>query len=93
MATLSGQNTIAAAGTAEQLAAAQQVNAPVMVKALTTNTGLIYIGNVAADVDSTNGMPLAAGDACIFNHVGNLQDIWVDSAVNGEGVAWLVLDL
>ncbi len=68
------------------------VNGPLMVKALTTNTGLIYIGYVSADVESTNGLSLAAGDVVIFNFVRELSQIYIDSAVNGEGVAWLMLN-
>ena len=92
MATLSGVTAVAAAGTAEQLGSGI-INGPVMVKALTTNTDLVYIGNVAGDVADSNGLPLAAGDAVIFNQVGNLAEIWVDVAVNGEGVAWLALNV
>jgi hypothetical protein len=88
---LSGINTVATAGTAEALGS-QQVAAPLLVKALTTNTGLMYVGNDGAgDVASTNGFPLAAGDVVIFEHVGNLSAVYIDSAVNGEGVAWLIL--
>lgn len=94
MATLSGQKTIAAAGTAEGLvAASQKVNGAVMVKALPGNTGIVYVGHVDGDVSSSTGMPLAAGDAMIFNRVGDLLSIVVDAAVNDEGVAWIVLDL
>jgi hypothetical protein len=93
MATLSGQKTITAAGAAEALAAANQVNSAVAIKALTTNTGLVYVGNVAGDVEAANGFPLAAGDVIIYENVGNLADIMVDSAVNAEGVAWLVLNI
>jgi len=93
MAINSGQNTITAAGTAEILATARVVNCPVMVKALTTNTGLVYVGQVTGDGSSSNGLPLAAGDVIIFDFVGHLSEIWVDSAVNGEGVAWLLLNV
>lgn len=91
MAAISGINTVATAGTAEALGS-QVVGCPLMVKALTTNTGLVYVGNDGAgDVASTNGMPLAKGDVVIFDRVGNLSEIYIDSAVNGEGVAWLIL--
>ena len=89
---LSGQNTVAAAGTAEALGT-QQIAGPLLVKALTTNTGLVYVGNDGAgDVSSSNGYPLSAGDQVIFDHVGSLSAIYIDSAVNGEGVAWLELN-
>jgi hypothetical protein len=93
MAIISGQLAITAHGTAEALADSRQVNCAVMVKALTTNTDLVYVGQVTGDVDSSNGMPLAAGDALIFSNVGNLAELWVDSAVDGEGVSWLLLSV
>ena len=89
----SGQKTITAAGTAERLSTGQVVNGSVMVKALPANTGNIYVGNVAGDVASTNGMILEPGDVVIFNHIGDLREIWIDSAVNSEGVAWLLLEI
>ncbi len=92
MATLSGQKAVAAAGTEEALGSGV-VNGPVLVKALTTNTGLVYLGNVDGAVSSATGLPLAAGEVMIFNNVGNLGSILVDAAVNGEGVAWIALEL
>jgi hypothetical protein len=89
---LSGQKTVAAAGTAVVLGT-DECNCGVMVKALSTNSGLIFIGNDGAgDVASTNGLQLAAAAYVIFERVGNLGNIWIDSAVNGEGVCWLKLD-
>jgi len=89
--TISGQKTVTTAGTEVQLSSNLVANCAVMVKALTTNTGLVYVGQVAGVVSSSTGMPLAAGDVIIFDNVGNLNEIWVDSAVNGEGVAYLLL--
>lgn len=88
----SGQKIIAMAGSAAALGS-QIVNAPLLVKGLPTNTGLVAVGNDGAgDVTLANGYPLAAGDQVIFEHVSNLSAVIVDSAVNGEGVAWLILD-
>ena len=88
---LSGLKTVAAAGTAVVLGS-QQIAGPVLIKALTTNTGLVYVGNDGAgDVSSANGFPLSAGDLVILEHIGDLSNVWVDSAVNAEGVAWIAL--
>jgi hypothetical protein len=90
---MSGQNTVASAGTAEALGS-QVLGCALRVKALTTNTGLVYVGNDGADdVSSSNGFPLSAGQDVIFAYVGNLSDIYIDSAVNSEGVAWLALEV
>ena len=92
MPALSGQKTIATAGTALALGS-QVINAPLMIKALDTNTGIAAVGNDdSEDVTLSNGMRLAAGDVVIMEFVGDLKSIIVDVAVNGEGVAWLVLN-
>ena len=89
---LSGQKTVTAAGTAEKLGA-QDIFGPLMVKALDTNTGVVALGNVSEDVTVSNGLRLDAGDVIIFNYVGSLATLWLDSAVNGEGVSWIILDV
>jgi hypothetical protein len=90
---LSGQKTITTAGTAEALGS-QRICAPLMVKALTTNTGLAYVGNDGAgDVSSANGLPLEAGEVVIFEWVGSLGSLMVDVQTDGEGVSWLALDI
>ena len=88
---LSGIKTVAVAGTAEAMGT-QRVGAPLMIKALTTNTGLMYIGNDGAgDVSSANGLPLLPGEAVVFEFVIDLSKIMQDSAVSGEGSSWLIL--
>ena len=90
---LSGQKVVAAAGTAEALGS-QIINGPLMVKALLANTNNAYIGNDGAgDVASGNGLELDAGEAVVFDFVGNLASLWVDVDTNGEGVSWIVLNL
>jgi hypothetical protein len=91
MAVLSGQKAVTTAGTEVKLGS-QVINGPIMVKALLANTGTIYVGNVNEVLDSTTGLQLLAGEAVIFDQVGNLESIWLDSSVNGEGVSWLALN-
>lgn len=87
----SGQKTVTAAGSAVQLGT-QEVLGPLLVKALDTNTGVIAIGNDGAgDVTLSNGLRLAAGEAIVFEYVGNLASLWIDASVNGEGAAWCML--
>lgn len=92
---ISGQRTVTTAGTAVSLAAASTLaNGPLMVKALDTNTGVVALGNDGAnDVTVSNGIRLAAGEVVIFDFVGDLKSIWLDSAVNGEGVSWIMLSV
>ena len=90
---MSGQKTVTTAGTAVALGAGL-ISGPLMVKALDTNTGIIAIGNDGAgDVSTSNGMRLDPGDVVVFEFVGDLASIMVDSAVNGEGVSYLCLNV
>lgn len=92
MAAIAGQRTVTTAGAAVILGATQLINGPLMVKALDTNTGVVAIGNDGAnDVTVSNGMRLKAGDAIVYSFVGDLASLWIDSAVNGEGVCWAAL--
>ena len=89
---ISGQKTVTTAGTAVPLGTLQ-VDEAIYIKALDTNTGVVAVGNDGADdVTVSNGLRLLAGEGVIINHVDNLAAIYVDSAVNGEGVSWIKLD-
>jgi len=93
MAAISGQKNVTTAGT-ELALGDQMINGPLMVKAKPANTGSIYLGNAGdGSVSSTTGIILAAGDVVIFDWVGNLSAIMVDSSANGEGVGWISLSV
>ena len=80
------QKTVTAAGTAELLITTDPADYILIIKALSTNTGLIYIGT--SDVDSTNGFELSAKEEHpIVIKEGQLS-IYIDSSVNGEGVCY-----
>ena len=87
---LSGKKTVTTAGTRVALSTPQTGTAPVAIKALAVIVGLIYLGD--STVASTNGFQLSAGDVIILDFLGDLSTLWIDSAVNGEGVTWLVLN-
>ena len=81
-----GQKAVASAGTAEALAGTQALQRGVLVKALSTNTGLMYVGD--EDVDSTNGFELEAGDMT-YIEIDDLAKVYVDAAEDGEGVSYV----
>lgn len=85
---MSGLITVTTAGTAVQGGNVPLTNG-VFIKALSTNTGLGYVGNDGAgDVTSSNGYELSAGDFILLN-VANLNQLFFDTAVNGEKFCWL----
>ena len=88
---LSGQTTVTTAGT-EVLLNADQRCELVAIKALPANTGVMYVGNNGSNaVASTTGWPLSVGDSPIVLELKNLNQVYVDATVNGEGVAWIVM--
>jgi len=90
---LSGQTTVTTAGTAVALGS-QDIIGSLMIKALDTNTGVVAVGNDGLnDVTVSNGLRLEAGDVIVFEYVGNLASLYLDSAVNGEGVSWIQLSV
>lgn len=80
-----GLTNVTTAGTRVVLAASQAVKG-VTIKARSTNTGIIYVGN--ASVASTNGLQLKAGES-VAMAIANLNTVNIDSSVNGEGVTYL----
>ena len=90
------QKAVAAAGTAEALKASSLLVKKAKLKALGTNTDLIYLGD--SSVSSTVGYALAAGDEIDLHELYHadgfaldLAEIYIDAAVNGEGVSVLYL--
>jgi hypothetical protein len=92
MATLSGQATVAAAGTAVVLGT-QEINGPIRIHAPSANTGVIYIGNVDGDVDSATGVELAGGESFRIDFIRNLGVVWVDAATSGDKANWCMMEM
>lgn len=83
-----GQKTVTTAGTREQMPAqAIPKGYVVLIKALDGNTGLIYIGDVT--VDSSNGYELTK-NGIVTLQLTDLDKLYIDSSIDGEGVSWIV---
>ena len=83
----SNQKTVTTAGTSVQL----QTNTckSLTIKALAGNTDKIYVGD--SGVSSSNGFELSAGDI-VSLAIDNSNKIHIDSAVNGEGVSFILVN-
>jgi len=85
---ISGQITVTTAGTEVQGGDVALSNG-VYVRALTGNTGVVYVGNDGAGaVTSSNGYQLDKGEM-ILVQVTNLNQLWFDAATNGDKFCWL----
>jgi len=82
------QVVVAAAGVRQQLNAGLAC-VVVSIAANPANTGNIFLGNVA--VTAANGRILAPGDV-IDMSIDNLNRLYIDAAVNGEGISYLALN-
>ena len=82
---------VTTAGTAVQLPSVIiPYDKEVSIKAPSTNTGTIYIGNSKLEAeDHTMGYPLTASEAIEYK-IKNLNQLWIDATVAGEGVVWTV---
>ena len=81
-----GQKTVATPGSPERLRDPQELESGVTVKALTDNTGIVYVGSNA--VAGGNGFTLNA-DEQIFIEVENTKHVWIDVSVGQEGVSYI----
>lgn len=82
-----GQVTVTTPGTAEPLAEEETpLYRCVFIRALSTNTGIVYVGG--EDVDSDSGHELEVGDL-IAVEVADLSTVYVDAAEAGEGVSFI----
>ena len=83
---LSGVKTVTTSGTEVTLGSG--VCKSVTIKALSTNTGFIYVGG--AQVSSANGFQLQARETVSLD-ISNLGVIWIDCSVSGEGVSYIAV--
>lgn len=85
------QKTVPVPGTAVQLQSqAVPDGLSIFLRALTTNTGRIWVGPDAATAqDHTKATPLDRGDF-LEPFLTNVDEIWIDADVASEGVSWTV---
>ncbi len=84
-----GRKVVAAAGTAECLAAASTPCKRILMMAETDNTGTIVFGGTAviAALATRTGIPLNAGDSVVIV-TNDLNKVYLDTTVNGDGVTY-----
>jgi len=84
---VSGKDTITAAGTHEQMA--NVACKSVTIRALSTNTGIIYLG--PDGVTAATGYQLSAGES-VDIAIDNVNRIYIDASVTDEGVTYLAVN-
>jgi len=75
----------ARAGTRSVLASTQTIKS-IIIKALSSNLGTIYVGN--STVSSTNGYELNAGESITLS-IADLSTIYIDSSLDNEGITYI----
>ena len=90
---ITGQLTLAAASTAQQLV---EYSAPIedgyqlTIVAWPTNTGYIYIGKEKGSAEGASSFNGLAAGLAISLRVTNVNLVWVSATVAGEGVSFIV---
>jgi hypothetical protein len=83
-----GKKTIATAGSSAQIqTSSQALTEGVWVRGLDANTGVAYVGS--SSVSATAGGTRVAAKEAVFVRIDNLNKVYVDVAVSGEGVTFL----
>lgn len=59
----------------------------VMIKALWTNGGVIFVGGSAAVANPNDGWPLIANEFVGYR-IQNLEEVYISANTPGEGVSW-----
>ena len=83
-----GDKAVAVAGTAEALVSVATPCYEVTIQAKSTNTDKIFIGGENVPNDETGGVFLTGGQSITLTPI-DLQQIFVNSVVNGEGVSFI----
>lgn len=85
----SGSKAVTTAGTSETLSSALAAKY-VQIQAKPANTGRVAVGGSAVDetAASIKGIILYPGESTPWIPIDNLAEIFVDVAVNGEGVTF-----
>ena len=86
---ISANVLVSSAGTPVPLGSGM-VNCPVAIKAMHANTGLVAVCDPA--VTLSEGYHLNK-DEYIILHVSSLENVYIDSAVDGEGVNYILLNV
>lgn len=91
-----GNRAVTTAGTAVQLSTTKILANWIYIQPKPANTDVVYIGD--STVSSTVGVEFAVGNSGVLwpvvgTNVYDLSTIWVDAAVNGEGVKFIFTSL
>jgi hypothetical protein len=85
-----GRVVVTTTGTAVQVSTANTPCFGIEITAESDNTGLIVVGcvSVVAAIATRKGIPMGASDVYTTYDVDNLNKIYLDSTVNGDGVTY-----
>ena len=84
-----GQKTVTTSGIRVALGT-EVINSALVIKAFSSNSGIVYIGNSA--VSSANGFGLSSGEQMIIVEAGNLSNVYLDASSNSQSVYWMAFD-
>ena len=84
----SGQKDVTTAGTAEPLSSTSIPCRAIAIKAKSTNTGNIYVGD--SSVSSSTGFILRGSESITLD-IDDVSKVYIDADVDGEGVSFIYL--
>jgi hypothetical protein len=87
----SGKKIISTAGTRETLVNTSTPCKEVLIMALPTNTGEIWVGDSNVSASDNIGVVLYSKDAVLIE-IDNLQKVYLDATIDGEGVSYIYIN-
>jgi len=85
-----GCKDITSAGTPERITDQDIKTAQILFQAKPANTGYIYIG-FDENMSSTRYGACLSAESIVVIPINNLNKVWIDSSVNGEGLSYIAL--
>lgn len=86
-----GRKTVTTAGTRVQISSSSVPAKKVLITALDSNTDVVVVGGitVVAASGTRTGRPLSPGENTGWFDISDLNTLYLDSLVNGEGVSFI----
>lgn len=82
-----GRKTVTTAGTAVLLIDNSTKTDAIIIKALISNVGDIYVGT--SGVSSSTGFPISPGEGITITANNAVTNIYINATSNGDGVAYI----
>ena len=87
----SGEKIVAVSGVSETLVASTTSSKTIVISALETNLGKVWVGGSNVSASSKIGIPIVQGNSWAVS-INDAQKIYLDVESGGDGVSYVILN-